>query len=191
MFAYSFTQFYDLQTFLKRSHLGILETLVDLQIPDFYSDKNFRTRRLKPFNLVSRKNGVHLSYSTAISFVKYVTRNRVVQKWQISMWEKEVNCVWKSKKKSHFNVASEARNVYIFSGQKFIKSAKNGQIWRFFWKPETCGQVVLPDRSLLIAQKLVENAKFLKLKCNILRNFQTMWRCSKSVFKCKITIFCS
>ena len=47
----------------------------------------------------------------------------------------------------------------MFSGQKFIKSAKNGQIWRFFWKPETYGQTVLPDRSALIGQKLVENAK--------------------------------
>ena len=28
-----------------------------------------------------------------------------------------------------------------------------------FWKPEDCGQTVLPDMSLLIGQKLVENAK--------------------------------
>ena len=28
-----------------------------------------------------------------------------------------------------------------------------------FWKPEACGQTVLPDRSVLIGQKLVENAK--------------------------------
>ena len=27
------------------------------------------------------------------------------------------------------------------------------------WKPEACGQTVLPDRSVLIGQKLVENAK--------------------------------
>ena len=27
------------------------------------------------------------------------------------------------------------------------------------WKPETCGQTVLPDLSVLIGQKLVENAK--------------------------------
>ena len=29
-----------------------------------------------------------------------------------------------------------------------------------FWKPEACGQTVLPDRSLLIGQKLVEMLKF-------------------------------
>ena len=41
-----------------------------------------------------------------------------------------------------------------------------------FWKPEACGQTVLPDRSLLIGQKLV---KILKFKCDILSNFQTLW----------------
>ena len=44
-----------------------------------------------------------------------------------------------------------------------------------FWTPEACGQTVLPDRSDLIGQKLVENAKVQKLKCDILSNFQTMW----------------
>ena len=34
---------------------------------------------------------------------------------------------------------------------------------------------MLPDRSVLIGQKLVENAKIQKFKCDILRNFQTMW----------------
>mgnify|MGYP007015632206 CR=1 FL=1 len=41
-----------------------------------------------------------------------------------------------------------------------------------FWKHEVCGQTVLPDRSVLIGQKLVETAK---IKCDILSNFQTMW----------------
>ena len=31
-----------------------------------------------------------------------------------------------------------------------------------FWKPEACGQTVLPDMSLLIGQKLVKNAKIKK-----------------------------
>ena len=44
-----------------------------------------------------------------------------------------------------------------------------------FWKPEACGQTVLPDRSILIGQKLVENAKMEKFKWDILRNFQTIW----------------
>ena len=59
--------------------------------------------------------------------------------------------------KVSFNIASEASYVYNLSGQKLIKNAKNGQA--NFWKPEACGQTVLPDRSVLIGQKLVEIAK--------------------------------
>ena len=31
-----------------------------------------------------------------------------------------------------------------------------------FWEPEACGQTVLPDKSISIGQKLVENAKIKK-----------------------------
>ena len=31
-----------------------------------------------------------------------------------------------------FNIASEAGNAYILSGQKLIKNVKNGQFWQFF-----------------------------------------------------------
>ena len=44
-----------------------------------------------------------------------------------------------------------------------------------FWKPEAYGQTVLPDRSILIGQKLVENAIIEKFKCDILGDFQTLW----------------
>ena len=59
--------------------------------------------------------------------------------------------------KVSFNIASEASYVYILSGRKLIKNGKNDPFWRVFWKPEACGQTVLPDRSVLIGQKLVEN----------------------------------
>ena len=36
------------------------------------------------------------------------------------------------KEKVSFNTASEASYVYILSGQKLIKNAKNGQFWRVF-----------------------------------------------------------
>ena len=39
-----------------------------------------------------------------------------------------------------------------------------------FWKPEACGQTVLPDRSVFIRQELVENDKIQKFKCDILSN---------------------
>ena len=34
--------------------------------------------------------------------------------------------------KVSFNIASEASYVYILSGQKLIKNAKNGPLWRVF-----------------------------------------------------------
>ena len=69
-----------------------------------------------------------------------------------------------------------------------------------FLKTEACGQTVLPDRSLLIGQKLVENAKITKHKFNILSDFQTLCKKSNETFllifkhcekSCKeIRIFC-
>ena len=67
--------------------------------------------------------------------------------------------VFENPRKVSFDIASEASYVYILSGQKLIKNAKNGPFWRVFKKPEACGQTVLPDRSVLIGQTLVENAK--------------------------------
>ena len=40
-----------------------------------------------------------------------------------------------------------------------------------FGKFEACGQTVLPDRSVLIGQKLMEKAKIQLFKCDILSNF--------------------
>ena len=40
--------------------------------------------------------------------------------------------VWKSQKKVSFEIDSEASYVYILSGQKLIKKAKNGPFWRVF-----------------------------------------------------------
>ena len=57
--------------------------------------------------------------------------------------------------KVSFHVASKASYVYILSEQKFTKICQNGE----FLKPEACGQTVLPDRSILIGQKLLEKDK--------------------------------
>ena len=73
--------------------------------------------------------------------------------------------------KVSYNIASEASYIYILSGQQLIKNAKNGYILASFWNPEACGQTVLPDRSVLIGQKLAENGKIQKFKCDILRHF--------------------
>ena len=85
-------------------------------------------------------------------------------------WNKVTQCL-KITEKVSFNIASEASYVYILSGQKFIKNAKKWSILASFWKPEARSQTVLPDRSVLIGQKLMENAKIQKFKCDILSNF--------------------
>ena len=62
-----------------------------------------------------------------------------------------------------------------------------------FWKPEASGQTGLPDRSILIWQKLVENAK--EFKCDIFSDFQTLWcstgyRVTKKVCQnCLVTLY--
>ena len=48
--------------------------------------------------------------------------------WAQNSWSR---CL-KIKEKVSFNIASEASYDYILSGQKFIKNAKNGPIWRVF-----------------------------------------------------------
>ena len=58
-----------------------------------------------------------------------------------------------------FNIASEASYVYILSGKKFIKNAQNGEVL----KSKAWYQKVLPDRSFLVVQKLLENAKKLTI----------------------------
>ena len=46
--------------------------------------------------------------------------------------KKEKSRCLKITEKVSFNIASEASYVYILSGQKYIKKAKNGQFWRGF-----------------------------------------------------------
>ena len=46
----------------------------------------------------------------------------------------------------------------------------------FFENLKLAVKTVLPDRSILIGQKLVENAKNSKFKCDILGDFQTFSR---------------
>ena len=71
--------------------------------------------------------------------------------------------------------------VTVFENQRksLIQHCQKWFILASFGKLEACGQTVLSDRSVLIGQKLVENAKIIKLKCDILSNFQTMWVCTE------------
>ena len=63
---------------------------------------------------------------------------------------------------------------------EWIKVDQKCQKWSIlasFWKSKACGQTVLPDRSLLIWQKIGEHVKIEKLYCDILGDFQTLCMC--------------
>ena len=49
----------------------------------------------------------------------------------------------------------------ILTKQNLIKNDKKGPFWRVFenLKLKACGQIMLPDWSLLIGQKMMKNAK--------------------------------
>ena len=72
-----------------------------------------------------------------------------------------LHSVWKSSKKGAFNIASEASCTYILSVQRSWKIPK---IFYFseFLKTRYYGQTVLPDKSTLKRQRLVESAKIEK-----------------------------
>ena len=57
--------------------------------------------------------------------------NKIHNKNQMTYFD-SWHSVWKSSQKVAFNIASEASYVYIMSGQKLIKNAKNCQFWRVF-----------------------------------------------------------
>ena len=70
-----------------------------------------------------------------------------------------------------FNIASEASYVYILKVAKSSLKMPKMVNLASFWKPGACGQIVVPDRSIVIGQKVVEIAKIKKFKCDIFGDF--------------------
>ena len=75
--------------------------------------------------------------------------------------------MFESHKKSLIQHCERSELRLHFEWTKVIENAKNSQFWQVFNKPDTFGQIVLPDMSILIGQKLMKNAKFEKFKCDI------------------------
>ena len=78
--------------------------------------------------------------------------------------------VWKSQKKSHSTLRAKRATFTFWVDKIPLKMPKIVN----FWKTEAHGQTVLPERSLLIGQTLVENAKTQKYKCDIFWDFHTL-----------------
>ena len=90
--------------------------------------------------------------------------------------------VWKSQKKSHSALWAK-RATFTFWVDKSLPKMPKWSILASFWKPEAGGQTMLPDRSLLIGQPLMKNAKTIKFKCDIISNFQILCLCTSMFLK--------
>ena len=78
--------------------------------------------------------------------------------WILSI-AKTFRTVFENYRKSRIQYCERSELRLHFESQKFIKYAKTWSILASFWKPEACGQTVLPHRSILIRQKLMVKAK--------------------------------
>ena len=68
------------------------------------------------------------TYSPEFKHVLEIRKNIVIL---IQVAAASSRCL-KITEKVSFNIASEASYIYILSGQKLIKNAKNGPFWRVF-----------------------------------------------------------
>ena len=78
--------------------------------------------------------------------------------------------IWASFLQAETCGQTELPDRSLLIGQNLMENAKKGPILARFWKAETCGQIVT-----LRSQKLLENAKIQKFKCDIFGNFRTVW----------------
>ena len=79
------------------------------------------------------------------------------------------------RKRSHSTLRAKRATFTFWIDKSSLKMPKNSQ-FRKFWENWRSGQAMLPDRSFLVGQKLVENANIEFFKWDILSHFQTLWR---------------
>ena len=94
--------------------------------------------------------------SIASEFGLFLSHNHPIEKWTIHHnWisVKKIT-VFENSKKVSFNIAMFS----FWVDKNYFKNAKKDPVWRVFRKAE-----VLPDRSILIGQRLVQNTKSKKL----------------------------
>ena len=88
--------------------------------------------------------------------------------------------MFENHRKVALTTTSDASYVFILVDKRLSKMLKIVNL-ASFWKTEACSQTVLPERSVFIGQKLMENAKIEKFKWDILSNIQTLNFCPKLV----------
>ena len=80
----------------------------------------------------------------------------------------------KNLRKSRIQHYERSKLRFLLEWIKVDQKCQKWSILASFWKSKACGQTVLPDRSLLIWQKIGEHVKIEKLYCDILGDFQTL-----------------
>ena len=95
---------------------------------------------------------------------------------------KYVHAVWKSQKKSHLTMRAKRAMLTFWIDKNKLKMPNIVHFGEFskIWSLQS---TLLPDRSVLIGQNLVENDKIQEFKCDILSDFQSMWQCWKLLQK--------
>ena len=136
-----------------------------LSIISWKAPKNFSSKKEKKGSKSAKSNVRQLwkveDLPTIIGKM-HTTREKVTLLFLSNAFCKGHHSVWKPQKKSHLTFY-----VYILSGQKLIKNAKNGP---FRWLFQNLKLVVKQCyQAVFIWQKLMENAK-----CDIFGNFQTL-----------------
>ena len=156
---------------MDKNVIGIVDTVKDSSLVNRKSPSFIRWWRIIRVELKALKNGVFKLWKVTLSSRIICKRSwnshftiKVGQIKKSKLCEVRFHDVWKSQKKSHSIL--RAKNCPF---GEFLKT------WKF-------GQTVLPDRSVLVGQKLVENSKIPKFKRDILSNFQTM--CTHSSSTC-------
>ena len=90
------------------------------------------------------------------------------ERFEQSIISPDSQCL-KISQKVAFNMRSELRLHF-----EWTKIHQKWSNLTSFWLTEATFQTVLPDKPLLIGQKLIENAKIEKFRCDILGDFQTL-----------------
>ena len=83
----------------------------------------------------------------------------VVGHWEPTTKSRTPSMVFEIHRKSLIQHCERSEQRLHYEWTKVTKRMKKWSILESFWKPEACSQTVLPDRSVLIGQILVENAK--------------------------------
>ena len=99
----------------------------DIFVDNYFVCADARVKRVR-VEMYTANLGVCMSVSTPSPMILKLCMHNPHLKSEIS---NKSQCL-KITEKVAFNIASEARYVYMLSGHKFNKNAKNGPFWRVF-----------------------------------------------------------